>query len=651
MDRWATKDTYEHEADEAERLVRPAPKVKPPRHDKKRETVNERDSDTSSDPDLKGDPDMSLNYKSVGGSLVERVAARFAAEKDDKPKSNQWVRVRNRQLDVGTRVKPETLKEKPGVYEKTPENEPRDIPEGKPRPARKPRRPHYHKDPIPHPKWLDPRPMPPKPPRPARPPKPVKPVPVRRYPEPEKPPKVKPPGWVPERRKPASMVVSSMDEDILAGVLPEENPDKPVLAEPQPELPPAPSVPKPKRRKASPAEQRVMRDALEKAGLDPEVWDIHPEDFQRIRASAAKHAQVKIPVNKLDDHVENLKGRGLFQLNPAKIAPPKRARTSTGELVAFDTLPEDEQQEAWAQYRNEVLAVSLALQSQAKEAYRSMGMPPALARILMQAKLLNHKPDVFEVVVSGGERDDLSPKQRLRALSKLKSPSDAALAAKFFQGQDYLDARAKFLNPDSEFAITEYSSPSEVKQALEMASAMLDERSSAYPEDLADPALSSAFRAKLVMRLHALSPEKAVVIQKLVDDMDAEAYEQARDVWEKACADARKLIQQREKQREKIRKQFDSGKFTSDEASPTLEECWAKDDLLPSDDPPLPKPPTKPARYDLTHGTIPKAKNQYDDLFALSEEEDPAPKQVKTASGQSRLVGRVVGRFLAFSLV
>jgi hypothetical protein len=78
MDRWATKDTYEREGDEASRLVRPAPKVKPPRLDKRREvTHSDRDPDTSGDPDLKGDRDMSLNYKNVGGSLVERVAGRY----------------------------------------------------------------------------------------------------------------------------------------------------------------------------------------------------------------------------------------------------------------------------------------------------------------------------------------------------------------------------------------------------------------------------------------------------------------------------------------------------------------------------------------------------------------------------------------------
>ena len=67
MDRFSTKDTYERESEEAERLVRDSPKVKPPRHDRRREEIqSEKDPDTDSDPDLKGDPDLSLNYKTIG---------------------------------------------------------------------------------------------------------------------------------------------------------------------------------------------------------------------------------------------------------------------------------------------------------------------------------------------------------------------------------------------------------------------------------------------------------------------------------------------------------------------------------------------------------------------------------------------------------
>jgi len=69
MDRWATKTRTEREDEETERLSRPAPKLKPPRHDRRRNEVSPDD-----DPDEpEKDKDLSLNYKDVGGSTGGRV--------------------------------------------------------------------------------------------------------------------------------------------------------------------------------------------------------------------------------------------------------------------------------------------------------------------------------------------------------------------------------------------------------------------------------------------------------------------------------------------------------------------------------------------------------------------------------------------------
>jgi hypothetical protein len=186
--RWATRDTHEREEDEAERLVRPAPKVKPPRHDRRRNTIEPED-----DSDEEGDGDLSLNFKTIGGSVAQRVVQRFATE---------WVRVRNRDKDHVTRVTPETLKEQPDLYEKVPENEPHEHRGIRPsrRPA-KPKKPLYHKEHLPHPEWPEKRPLPPKPLQPPKQVRPVKPVPVPEPPAPEHEPKPKPPGWVWHRRE------------------------------------------------------------------------------------------------------------------------------------------------------------------------------------------------------------------------------------------------------------------------------------------------------------------------------------------------------------------------------------------------------------------------------------------------------------------
>lgn len=111
--RRATKDHYEQETNEAERLVRPAPKVKPKRTDLRREEMQtDRDPDTDTDPDTKRDPDLSLNYKSVGGS--QRVVARFLQADLDR---KDLVKVRKKDTGNVTYVSKKRLQEEGGDYE------------------------------------------------------------------------------------------------------------------------------------------------------------------------------------------------------------------------------------------------------------------------------------------------------------------------------------------------------------------------------------------------------------------------------------------------------------------------------------------------------------------------------------------------------
>lgn len=69
----ATKTDAEKEEEEAERLVRPSPKDKPPRRDLRRERIKEEDEDTRP-AGAENDRDLSLNYKRVAGRWVHRVA-------------------------------------------------------------------------------------------------------------------------------------------------------------------------------------------------------------------------------------------------------------------------------------------------------------------------------------------------------------------------------------------------------------------------------------------------------------------------------------------------------------------------------------------------------------------------------------------------
>jgi len=72
----ATKTDAEREDEEAERLLKPEPKYKPPRNDLRRRRV---ETEQDADPDKKqDDKDRSQNYKDAAHrALVQRVAARF----------------------------------------------------------------------------------------------------------------------------------------------------------------------------------------------------------------------------------------------------------------------------------------------------------------------------------------------------------------------------------------------------------------------------------------------------------------------------------------------------------------------------------------------------------------------------------------------
>jgi len=110
MDVLGTKSLGEREDEEAERLVRPLPKKKPPRHDRRRERMDtDRDPDLH-DEDVKRDPDLSLNRKNVGGSVNLARIARNHQEADK-------VKVRRKEDGKIVDVSKDTLKERGGEYE------------------------------------------------------------------------------------------------------------------------------------------------------------------------------------------------------------------------------------------------------------------------------------------------------------------------------------------------------------------------------------------------------------------------------------------------------------------------------------------------------------------------------------------------------
>jgi DNA topoisomerase IB len=71
FDRVATKTEGEKENEEVERLVKPAPKTKPPRQDLRRNRMKVEDEDVER-PSAESDRDLSLNYKKVAAELTAR---------------------------------------------------------------------------------------------------------------------------------------------------------------------------------------------------------------------------------------------------------------------------------------------------------------------------------------------------------------------------------------------------------------------------------------------------------------------------------------------------------------------------------------------------------------------------------------------------
>lgn len=106
MDVWATKTRTEREQEEDERLVRPKPSQKPPRHDLRREQVRP-DADPDAD-DASDKRDRSRNYKTMAArALIERA----------KRADQERIPAKSRETGETVMISPNTLKEEPGKYE------------------------------------------------------------------------------------------------------------------------------------------------------------------------------------------------------------------------------------------------------------------------------------------------------------------------------------------------------------------------------------------------------------------------------------------------------------------------------------------------------------------------------------------------------
>jgi len=119
----STKDQYQRENEEVERLVKKSPTKKPPRTDKNRDRIKVEDPDLDSD-----DKDLSLNYKDIGGSsIAKRVALKtilsFEFDEDElELEDEEEVEEDNLEEDVDE-IEEESEKEKEPIKENRPATE------------------------------------------------------------------------------------------------------------------------------------------------------------------------------------------------------------------------------------------------------------------------------------------------------------------------------------------------------------------------------------------------------------------------------------------------------------------------------------------------------------------------------------------------
>lgn len=672
MDLRATKTHSERVDDEAERLVRPAPKDKPPRRDLRRERVEIEDGTE------KKDKDLSLNFKDIGGSLQERITWRFLSAKTPR------IKVRLRETGKVVNVSEETLKAEPGKYEKIDESEEDHDPKayGRGEALRAltkddPKLDAAFKS-LTNPKsdvggLAESNPdlpaasvfktiklpegvatlgdmvkalrssKPKKPAQEATPPVPEK------SPEPAAEPAQEAPKAEPETT-PGAEAPASEEPKAEKPKKPTKKPDgkKPEAEKPEtePEAKPKPSetekagISEPKRRAVSDAE-RMETASLLLDTFPPEVAaemvarNLHPDDANQL-VDAYQTSKTF-----------SLKGRGpsqfaedassFFELNPDKVKPPKTGKNALGETVAFDKLSPEEQAEAARQNQLRVVAMSLAAQDVLT---RELSMPSftgkaripeELSRTLATFMLrdggdkagekLSEK--VFQSALETGAglvNDDGSVQKppsndTVAELLSHLSPGAKKMAAGYLQAMDYHQAKSQFLGGGAD-GISEFSQPKDIFRGLQRAREFFGKRAKLYDED--SHRAQTTFQVRVLAKLRTLDPDNYKGVRQLIAVDQKETYDQAKAKFDQAMKDWEKRKNAWEKKQDVYR------------GEPFSEE--------------RPEEPRKPPLYHLA--VEPKQARR--DAKRMWDEEVSKAREAKTeseAEPKTKTAARIVRRF------
>lgn len=538
MARLSTLAPVERENDEATRLVRPAPKNKPPRHDRRRERMNpDRDPDTDEDADLKS-KDRSRNYKTIGGSVAERVALRYAA------KGGRIGRIPARSKETGkvVFVSEKTLRENPDKYEKyKPEKEtPRPEAGGQAAPEEKPKppRPRPKKAPAETPPQQTQETQPP--PGEVAPPAGAEaPVPKEKAKRKKKGPKKqegeKPnaEGETPEGPKSEDSKGEDPKGQAGKGTEAEKPKRKPVADEL--------GIKRPQQREVTAAE-RGEASLLLADHLPPKLAarlissKMHPDDAKAFvdNYRAAKSRPLGNPTDFAD------KVSKIYETNPDRVPPPTSWRTADGKKVPFESLSPEEKSAAYHEHQLQVVATSVAAKDQLEEKLSFGGVvSKAAAEHLTRALLGGVKEknakslgeQVFNLTANAKGAIKIPDGMSKKMLAAVEGNDVAKhLLVSYLEGNDYKRAKDLYLGKG---ALSESDNPKALVDGLRSARDFFKVQAQHYGTGEGHEG-SKRFETKALTQLRKLEPEKYKAVRLGLDREDAREYDKAKRQHEKA---------------------------------------------------------------------------------------------------------------------
>ena len=592
----ATKSPGQREDEETERLVRPSPKIKPPRHDRRREISRpEKDPDTDGDPDLKGDPDLSMNYKDIGGSVLEareaiRSAIRMAKAEAQDDEFEAAVKGKSfRHPETGNKVEfnslpvPEQERIRARFKAKSEKGKGnKSTKSGLPDPSSPlhelakadERVQGFFKDVANPSSQIGSVAK-------ANPDLPVGAV-LKGFPGLKLPPEIKTlgnlvdalNGKVEPKKAPSKEKAPAPSEE--AGVpsepkVPSEptetsvKPETPEISkeeapkDPQesPKAPPAPEESKtPEGPKAKPPKKDAPKKGLERPNptakerrdathlltdtFPPEVAaqyiGLHPHDIHTLVASYREATEAGSNLSMGDLH--KVLG-GTYETDPDKVAAPKEYRGKP-----LSKMSPEAQEEAIQAHRMETVARSMAVKPAIAKALRKSGADPDISATLSVFLLKSPKDrehlldqaseDVFTQAIEKGGSQPAHPAQRKRMLesvSKLDRSAGALMAA-HYRAQDYQAARKEFLKGSGPNRIDEREPPEVIHKKLKKAEEFLTRQGEGYPTEASvDPA--KIFRERVLNDLEARNPKKAKFVREQFNVELGKKYDEDHHKYQK----------------------------------------------------------------------------------------------------------------------